>query len=195
MHRYIACGAYGKNLEKFRARCHARCLGAPPRAAAARARCPDAGIKPRPDPPRRRFAPRRVRPHFPPPRPAKSAAPGPAGRCPAAPRPATPHRTTGAEGGRRGRGRRKERKEEGGRRLPSRSVPGAIFPVFPSRRRLCRQGIMMCHCDCRPLSRCDCRPSSHCDCRPSSRCDCRPSCRCFLQVLETSPCRGGAAKI
>ena len=26
-------------------------------------------------------------------------------------------------------------------------------------------------------------------------CDCRPSCRCFLQVLETSPCRGGAAEI
>ncbi|XP_066374511.1 uncharacterized protein [Miscanthus floridulus] len=87
------------------------------RSRVARARCPDAGIKPRPDPPHRRFAPRRVRSRFPPPRPAKSAAPGPTGRCPAAPRPAMPHRTTDAEGGRRGRGRRKERKEEeGGRR-------------------------------------------------------------------------------
>ena len=97
-------------------------------------------------------------------------------------RPAQKEEEGGEEGERRGR-----RKEEGGTRLPSRSVLGAIFPVFLSRRRLCRQGIMMCHCDCRPLSRCDCRPSS--------RCDCRPSCRCFLQVLETSPCRGGAAKI
>jgi len=26
MHRYIACGAYGKNLKKFRACCHVRCL-------------------------------------------------------------------------------------------------------------------------------------------------------------------------
>jgi hypothetical protein len=25
--------------------------------------------------------------------------------------------------------------------------------------------------------------------------DCRPSCRCFLQVFETSPCRGGSVKI
>ena len=130
MHRSIACGAYGKNLKKFRARCHARCLGAPPRAAAARARCPDAGIKPRPDPPRRRFAPRRVRPHFPPPRPAKSAAPGLAGRCPAAPRPATPHRTIGAEGG-----GREERKEEvafpfhSQRHLPR--VPVSSTPLPP----------------------------------------------------------------
>ena len=26
MHRYIACGAYGKNFKKFRARCHVQCL-------------------------------------------------------------------------------------------------------------------------------------------------------------------------
>ena len=26
MHRYIACGAYGKKLKKFHARCHVRCL-------------------------------------------------------------------------------------------------------------------------------------------------------------------------
>ena len=201
MHRYIACGAYGKNLKKFRARCHVRCLEtrtSPPRAAAARA------LPRRPAPRRRctRALPRRR--HQAPPRPS------PPPIC-AAPRPAPlPAATTGEERRtrpcrplprrspprhappndrcrRRKKGERKEEGEEGGRRLPSHFVPDAIFPVFPSRRRLCRQGIMMCHYDCRSLSRCDCRPSS--------RCDCRPSCRCFLQVLETSPCRGGAAKI
>jgi len=91
------------------------------------------------------------------PHPALPAAAPP---LPAPPRP-TERPVQKEEAGRRGK-----------RRLPSRSVPGAIFPVFSSRRRLCRQGITMCHCDCRPLSRCDCRLSS--------RCDCRPSCRCFL---------------
>ena len=31
-------------------------------------------------------------------------------------------------------------------------------------------------------------------CRPSCRCESRSSCRSFLQVMETSPCRGGAAE-
>ena len=34
-----------------------------------------------------------------------------------------------------------------------------------------------------------------CGCRRSCYCGCRRSCRCFLQVLETSLCRGGAAEI
>jgi len=33
-----------------------------------------------------------------------------------------------------------------------------------------------------------------CSCGCGCICGCRPSCRCFLQVLETSPCRGGSAE-
>ena len=49
-----------------------------------------------------------------------------------------------------------------------------------------------CECYCAPVASASATAAHRC--RPSCRCECRPSCRSFLQVMETSPCRGGAAE-